>query len=226
MNKENQPVYSLYFIRHGRSLGNELHLMSGWRDVPLTDEGREQIQSLKARVDYPQTDLYYHSGLCRATETMRIIYPEQAESFREDWRFAESFFGLLEGTKEDGDFINVFFHAYYNCEDQGFGEELFDAVQKRVKEACHDALDTLREKGLRSAAIGTHYGGIKAAIAIFEDYDLDTLFDVHIPNGSLWRFDFHEENGKWIYDQYTGPPADVFPETIVPRDPDGKLKLC
>ena len=45
----------LVLVRHGFSLGNEKHLLSGWSDVPLTDKGRQELRLLRQKMNYPQT---------------------------------------------------------------------------------------------------------------------------------------------------------------------------
>lgn len=34
---------TLYFVRHGRSIGNELDIMGGWTDVPLSPSGLAEL---------------------------------------------------------------------------------------------------------------------------------------------------------------------------------------
>lgn len=72
----------LVLVRHGFSLGNEKHLLSGWSDVPLTDKGRQELRLLRQQMDYPQTQKYYSSDLCRCTETFQIIYEGKGRTGR------------------------------------------------------------------------------------------------------------------------------------------------
>ena len=62
--------YKLHLIRHGLTAGNlqGLYIGSG-SDLPLCDEGRAQLKTLKKDFDYPQVPLVFTSPLKRATET-------------------------------------------------------------------------------------------------------------------------------------------------------------
>jgi len=64
----------IHFTRHGESLANTLHVISN-RDLhhPLTTKGREQAQTLAARLeDVPLTHLYT-SPVLRARQTADIV---------------------------------------------------------------------------------------------------------------------------------------------------------
>jgi len=65
----------LCLIRHGESLWNKENRFTGWVDVPLTDNGREQakkageiLKSLNIKFDIAYTSL-----LSRSIETLEII---------------------------------------------------------------------------------------------------------------------------------------------------------
>ena len=62
--------YKLHLIRHGLTAGNlqGLYIGSG-SDLPLCDEGRAQLKTLKKDFDYPVVPLVFTSPMKRATET-------------------------------------------------------------------------------------------------------------------------------------------------------------
>ena len=68
--------YKLHLIRHGLTAGNlqGLYIGSG-SDLPLCDEGRAQLKTLKKDFDYPAVPLVFTSPMKRATETAEILFP-------------------------------------------------------------------------------------------------------------------------------------------------------
>lgn len=217
---------TLYFVRHGKSIGNELDIMGGWTDVPLSPAGLAELAEFKEKVHYPQADCFYHSGLTRAKDTLNFLYPGRLEKAREDWRFSESFFGILEGKNLESDFLDRFFRNFYHDIPQGYGEETFAESSRRVAEASLEVVDRLIDEKLSSALIFCHYGCIKAALRAFSALPLDELLHVHIPNGSLWQFDFEPKGHLWACTEIYQLEAQHF-EPINPEpDHDGKLRLA
>jgi len=66
---------TLYFIRHGQTKQNLLHLIQGRIDYPLSSVGEERIKevALKLKEDNYHFDLIYSSPLKRAVESAKII---------------------------------------------------------------------------------------------------------------------------------------------------------
>lgn len=97
------PVLCL--IRHGESLWNKENRFTGWVDVPLTDEGREQakkageiLKSLNIKFDIAYTSL-----LSRAIETLEIIIRTLGYNIPviKDVSLNERHYGDLQGLNKD-----------------------------------------------------------------------------------------------------------------------------
>ena len=88
--------YKLHLIRHGLTAGNlqGLYIGSG-SDLPLCDEGRAQLKTLKKDFDYPVVPLVFTSPMKRATETAEILFPGVRQIELDDLR--EMAFGKFEG---------------------------------------------------------------------------------------------------------------------------------
>ncbi len=91
MNKE------LWLVRHGRTAANAEGVFSGWLDVALTPEGREQAAALQPRLAEASFDGVWSSDLQRAVETARLAFGEPVQ----DERLREMHFGELEGLPWD-----------------------------------------------------------------------------------------------------------------------------
>ena len=81
-------------IRHGITEGTKLGVYYGAVDIPLLDEGIEELTSLRDRGTYPQYENpeFYTSGMLRTEQTLETIYGQrphrQIELLRE-YNFGE-----------------------------------------------------------------------------------------------------------------------------------------
>ena len=66
----------LTLIRHGITHGNKYGLYYGATDLPLLDEGVEELRQRKRTHRYPTAPRYYTSPLQRTQQTLRQIYGE------------------------------------------------------------------------------------------------------------------------------------------------------
>jgi len=92
----------LVLLRHGQSVWNVANLFTGWTDVDLSDQGREEARQagreLKAtgiRFDYAYTSL-----LKRAIRTLWIALDEMDRMWlpvENSWRLNERHYGALQG---------------------------------------------------------------------------------------------------------------------------------
>ncbi len=94
------PAKHFYMIRHGETEANRDRIMAGSMDSPLTDNGRNQAQSvqdivLKLEI---RPSIIVHSNLSRARETARIINEALNVPIYEDPDLAELHAGDWEGV--------------------------------------------------------------------------------------------------------------------------------
>lgn len=72
---------TLYLIRHGRTEANARQLYCGSTDLPLSQEGREALKTI--RYPLPEKALFITSGMRRCEETMAILFaPETSQVCR------------------------------------------------------------------------------------------------------------------------------------------------
>ena len=95
----------LCLIRHGESLWNKENRFTGWVDVPLTDNGREQakrageiLKNLNIKFDIAYTSL-----LSRSIETLEIIIRTLGDNIPviKDISLNERHYGDLQGLNKD-----------------------------------------------------------------------------------------------------------------------------
>ncbi len=91
--------YHIYIIRHGRTKANEQGIYIGSTDLPLSDEGREELENMYESHEYPKVAKVYTSPLERAVQSADILFPDRELVEIDDLR--EMDFGVFEGCKAE-----------------------------------------------------------------------------------------------------------------------------
>ena len=60
-------------VRHAETVYNKLGKMQGKENIPLSDEGRNQVKELKERIKDNYYDICFSSPLVRCVETAMIL---------------------------------------------------------------------------------------------------------------------------------------------------------
>ena len=95
----------LVFIRHGQSEWNAKNLFTGWRDVPLSEQGLSEAAAAgrKLKEHGYQFDIAFTSVLTRAVKTCNIVLEESGQLFVpqvKTWRLNERHYGALQGLNK------------------------------------------------------------------------------------------------------------------------------
>ena len=98
-------MYRLVLLRHGESAWNKENRFTGWKDVGLTEKGREEARDagrLMAAEKY-EFDVAYTSVLKRAIHTLWIALDELDIAWlpvHKSWRLNERHYGALQGLNK------------------------------------------------------------------------------------------------------------------------------
>jgi 2,3-bisphosphoglycerate-dependent phosphoglycerate mutase len=92
----------LILVRHGQSIWNQENLFTGWTDVDLSEQGRQEAaqagrELLKAQLSF---DIAFTSVLKRAIHTLWLIMDETDRAWvpvERSWRLNERHYGALQG---------------------------------------------------------------------------------------------------------------------------------
>jgi 2,3-bisphosphoglycerate-dependent phosphoglycerate mutase len=98
-------MYKLVLIRHGESEWNKENRFTGWKDVDLTEKGREEAKTAAKllKAEGFAFDLAYTSVLKRAIRTLWIILDEMDLMWIQEtktWRLNERHYGNLQGLNK------------------------------------------------------------------------------------------------------------------------------
>ena len=93
----------LVLVRHGQSLWNLENRFTGWVDVPLTDQGRDEARRAGEKLRGYSFQVAYTSGLTRAQDTCRLIQEAMGVSLPtiRDQALNERHYGDLQGLNKD-----------------------------------------------------------------------------------------------------------------------------
>jgi 2,3-bisphosphoglycerate-dependent phosphoglycerate mutase len=98
-------MHKIVLLRHGESVWNKENLFTGWTDVDLSDEGRQQAKEagrLLKEQGY-SFDIAFTSLLKRAIRTLWIVLDEMDLMWipvQRDWRLNERHYGALQGLNK------------------------------------------------------------------------------------------------------------------------------
>lgn len=158
-------TYKIHIIRHGITQGNLDGRYIGVTDVPLCDEGINELEQLSNNYEYPFVDKVYSSPLTRCLSTAQIIYPDtQLEKVND---LIEYNFGVFEGRsihelKHDAVFLDWFNSKMAKTPPQGEEKENFDL---RCDNAFLYVLKDMMKNKYYNAAIITHGGVIMSLLS-------------------------------------------------------------
>lgn len=119
----------VWMVRHGETVWNAQHKISGWIDVDLSERGQQMALDLRPRLQGEDFDGVWSSDLRRALDTAQLAYGRPTV---EDTRLRELDFGPLEGE----DWTCIPEHQQREVmafsEDCTFGGEKISAFEERV----------------------------------------------------------------------------------------------
>ncbi len=95
-------TYDLILLRHGNSVWNQKNLFTGWVDVDLSDQGRQEAKRAGELMGEKKLlpDLLYTSVLKRAINTAHIALDQIDRNWiptERSWRLNERHYGSLQG---------------------------------------------------------------------------------------------------------------------------------
>ena len=95
-------TYNLILLRHGNSTWNQKNLFTGWVDVDLTDQGRQEAKRAGELIEASglKPDILYTSVLKRAINTAHIALDQMNRNWIDtlrSWRLNERHYGALQG---------------------------------------------------------------------------------------------------------------------------------
>ena len=184
----------IFLFRHGRTAAGEKKLYCGKTDLPLSKKGEDELLMKKNGKDYPDIShcKIYTSGLLRASQTQKLLYPNPGDLVIVEKGFQEIDFGdfemkSYEELKENpeyqkwlkGEVDRISIKSTESYENPCPNGESWQKMNERVLVTLKNAL-----KNENSLAIFSHGGPISAIMAHFFPTVMKSLYE--------WQPDFGE----------------------------------
>ena len=153
-------TYKIHLIRHGLTEANIKGQYVGNRtDLPLCDEGIDELRALRDTVDYPDIEQLYTSPMLRCRQSANIIYPDTDYTVIDE--LSEYDFGLFEG-KTAAELEKEESFALWTAGKLPAppGGESTDNFVKRLALGFRFVVEDMMSKGASSGAVIMHGGAI------------------------------------------------------------------
>lgn len=195
----NKGVTKFIIVRHGETVANRDHILQGWMESPLSDNGILQAQRAAMYLQNASFTAAYSSDLSRAMDTVREIlkyHPEiplTPEKSLREWNL-----GILQGQK------NAVLHEKYpelmcafrneHCSPDIPGGEKRDDFQKRINKIVRDLAE--KHPG-ETILICTHGGALQRIFRMVTGLLDESNILPASTNASISMIEFQHEVQKW-----------------------------
>lgn len=182
----------LFLVRHGETSWNAGGRFQGHSDIPLTDRGKLQAESLANRLNKKKIDSFYSSDLIRAQETAEILAIPHKLTVHSMKELREINFGQWEGltSQEIAENYSEISSEWWSnplTTQIPSGEKLQDVVY-RCKEAIAKIIE---DQAGNNNVIVAHGGVIRVIVGSALGLDLNMFWKLRMDNVSLSIIEFH-----------------------------------
>lgn len=182
----------LFFIRHGQTVWNHSGRYQGITDVPLSDFGRRQAQSLVPYFDKVEVDAVYASDLSRARDTAFPLAKSKGLDMQVISALREIDFGDWEGlTYEEitARWPGAIEHMYSHPDTLKIQNgESFANVQERSYAALRKIL---AERDGQTIAVISHGGTIRCLLCALLGLDLHLAWNFKQDNTNVTEVHYY-----------------------------------
>ena len=189
----------LVLVRHGLSVYNDQNRFTGWKDVDLNQQGRDEAkQAVDLLIDY-KFDMAFTSDLIRAQETLDIILEGIGQNdipVVKDIALNERDYGDLigqnkaEAAEKFGDEQVHIWRRSFDVPPPG-GESLKDTANRVIPYLKNEIMPHIIAG--KKIIIGAHGNSIRAIVMHLQNYTPEQILKTEIGWCEPWVFDF--ENG-------------------------------
>lgn len=193
----------LILVRHGQSEWNLLNVFTGFTDVSLSEQGREEAKKAAALLK----DFTFHrahtSDLTRAHETLDIILAEtnhQHIPIKKDPAIKERDYGDLTGMNKDeakakfGDELFLKYRRSWDVAPPG-GESLKDTAARSIPYYEKHILADL--KAGHNVIVSAHGNSLRSIVKHLDQLSEDEIVKTEIGTGVVYIYEI-DESGKVI----------------------------
>jgi len=186
----------VYYVRHGETLFNVIGRSQGWCDSPLTENGLQQAEQCRLRLQNTHIDCAYCSSLERAADTAEIILKDRNVPLKKNRDLREMYFGTLEASRGSEDMKACWLAHDFTS----FGGENEEMLSRRIR----NAFQLIEEESAdgESVLVVSHRGYFYYMLSALFGLDVQRMekenpdfMNQLIPNASVAVLNFRD--GSW-----------------------------
>jgi 2,3-bisphosphoglycerate-dependent phosphoglycerate mutase len=185
----------LLLLRHLESQWNKENRFTGWTDVPLSKEGRENAKEVAEKLAGFRIDKVYTSPLIRNKDTVYLILENLGKKDLPiviNKALDERNYGKLQGLNKDEikkQYGEERVHLWRRSWDQAppGGESLKD-VFNRVVPFYKEYIEKDLKEGRNVLVVASH-NSLRALVKYIENIPNEDIINLEIPTGSLREYE-------------------------------------
>lgn len=190
----------LVLVRHGLSVYNDQNRFTGWKDVDLNQQGRDEAKQAVELLKSYEFDMAFTSNLIRAQETLDIILKgiNQSDiSITKNLALNERDYGDLigqnktEAAEKFGEEQVHIWRRSFDTPPPG-GESLKDTADRVIPYLKNEIMPHILEG--KTIIVGAHGNSIRAIVMHLQNYDSKQILKTEIGWCEPWVFSFKNEN--------------------------------
>ena len=190
----------LVLVRHGLSVYNDQNIFTGWKDVDLNQQGRDEAKQAVELLKSYEFDMAFTSNLIRAQETLDIILKgiNQSDiSITKNLALNERDYGDLigqnktEAAEKFGEEQVHIWRRSFDTPPPG-GESLKDTADRVIPYLKNEIMPNILEG--KTIIVGAHGNSIRAIVMHLQNYDSKQILKTEIGWCEPWVFSFKNEN--------------------------------
>lgn len=195
----------LIILRHGQSQWNLENRFTGWVDVPLTDNGKEEAENAGKKLIGLNIRKSYTSRLKRSIDTLKIILGIIGKNIGIEYSEAlnERHYGKLQGMNKDEakklfgeEQVQLWRRSYDFSPPEG--ESLKDVIRRVVPFFKSKILpDLIAEKNILVVA---HHNSLRGLVKHLENISDEDIVSLEIPLCVPLVYEF--DNGRIVSKKY------------------------
>ncbi|MBV8252618.1 MAG: 2,3-bisphosphoglycerate-dependent phosphoglycerate mutase [Chitinophaga sp.] len=179
----------LFLIRHGQSQWNLENRFTGWKDIDITEKGKEEAKAAGIELRGERIDIAFTSVLIRAQHTLDIVLQECGEAgipVVEDKALNERSYGDLEGlNKADtaaqyGDEQVHIWRRSFDVRPPG-GESLKDTFDRTIPYFIHTIFPHL--EAAENVLIVAHGNSLRALVMFLDNLSPEEILQRELATG-------------------------------------------
>lgn len=190
----------LTLIRHGQSLWNLENRFTGWVDVPLTAQGREEARVAGEKLRGMKIDVAYTSALTRAQHTLAIIMETLGldTPVIRDQALNERMYGDLQGLNKDdmrkqfGEEQVKIWRRSYDVPPPG-GEALKDTAARAVPFFERCIMGDIRQG--KNVLVVAHGNSNRSIVMKLENLSKEEVLELNLETGVPLVYELTDDGG-------------------------------